>query len=148
MRVLARCGLGGIVASVIGWLTYAWVLDFSYPTGAIGPASQSIQDIVFHKIIYTGSVSLLGVVLGFYSDKGVKEFFLLLIAAIVSMVLWLLFIRHRLEVLRSNVRDIAGLESFRLNIEAVPIFEAGLFAALFVVLSMSVISLIRMKRRQ
>jgi hypothetical protein len=140
MKVLARCGWGGLIAGMIGWFIYSWVLEFSYPYVGVSLVSNSIHDVVLHKVTYAASVSLLGVVIGFYSNKGLKVISVLLMAALALMSLWTLFVRHRLAALHNTAQEAFNMSVLRLDIHAVPIFEAGVVAALFVVLAMSILS--------
>jgi hypothetical protein len=132
MKLFLRALLGAALGGICAWFTYAWLLGFLNPFTEQIFVSDSIHQALLHKTIFSISIGSLGLLIGVFAGRGLKTVLGLVAISTLTIVLWLIFIRYRMEDLHANAQRSTDAVFLKFNITSVPLYEVGL-VSIFVV---------------
>ncbi|MDR2209746.1 MAG: hypothetical protein LBE22_12500 [Azoarcus sp.] len=138
LKSVAYLMLFALLSLTIGWLIYPWLLDAIIAGSGVTLSSPSISALTTNRLWAALSFALLGAVTSGFSlflkhkittDAVSGGMVSLILIALSSVAGWLFYIQHKIA---STVR---GFTNVSVSIESIPVYEAGIFASIAVLLT-------------
>ena len=120
---------------VAGWFGYEWMLSFVTAEMKQSISATSLQEAFSHRLVTSVSLACVGVVvvvgarLGRRSallNSNGRSFILLSLAAIVTMIGWMVVQAGRMTELSQKLASTPAMTETSLSITSIPLYEIGL----------------------